>query len=53
MDKQWQVILYNLKNGDAELKSLVVDKKPTEEEAEFGRILYGAEHYEIVEVTHG
>lgn|GEM_PF-4379531 len=53
MTKQYQVILYNLKSGLDKLESLIIDKKPSEEEAELGRALYGAERYEIVEVSHG
>lgn len=47
---KYRVVLYNLKNGLEKLESEIIDKRPSDEEAEMGRILYGAERFEIVEV---
>lgn len=49
---KYQVVLYNLKNGLEKLEGVITDQRPTNETAELGRMLYGAERYEIVEVSH-
>ena len=50
---KYQIILsFNKEKGISDIKSILFDKRPTEEEAEQGKELYGADSYRIVEVEN-
>ena len=49
--KKYKIILsFSKEKGISDIESILLDKRPTEEEAEKGRELYRADSFRIVEV---